>query len=174
MNLTLIRSTLRTLLVTLSGLPDNAVIWRDQKRPFLPNVALLPRLSVLGSTNTDGRVYPYDPVAPAGAELTETIQCVRMLVLSIRAESLFHEDGQTAWDLLARIRDGLSFTTTRDALNAVKVAYVRELSFTDLTDSVLIDQRVRSIATLDIKLRAAASIAGPNTTYIETIEVSGP
>ncbi len=185
MDLATIRPILLALIASLSGLPSTHVWWRDAPEPFLPDQHITLRMTSIVGSGVDAVVYPYDAAGdtidadedeePDNVGLTETIQEVREFTLSVLAVSMGHVDGSVAMQLTERVRTRMRMATTLATLNAAHLAAIRVLSSTDLSDARPnpIDQRTRSIANLDIRFRAAASVAGDGLPWIETFETDG-
>lgn len=173
------------ILATVGALAGIKTIWRDQPRPMMPagGAWILLRIRPIRSYGVDSTVYPYDPTydptAPEyvpdngiGQELAEVIQETRELTLSIRCESLSQSDDKTAWSYLEKVRTGFSSLASCAALRTVQTAVIKAGEVQDLTD--VIDERDRSIANLDVRIRVSAMTAASRLTYIETIETEGP
>lgn len=168
------------LLSTVGTLVGIKTLWRDQARPSGPNPAwVLLRIRPVQGSGVDSTVYPYDkaydpsspdyvPANGTEKELAEAICEVREITLSCYCESLSQADDKTAWGYLETLRTGLASLAARAALAAVNVATIRALPIVDLTG--LIDQRDRSIANLDIRMRVASVTVASRLTFIETVE----
>ncbi len=174
MDMDLVRDTLETVIPAL--VPGVQVQWNDAARAFSQypiNVTM--RIFGVRELGVPNRAIKVNDPPVSGEELTEVIQTVEEFTLSLRAESLVHDNDKTCFGALEQIKSRLAWTSTREALKAGALAYVNvSLPTTDLSELSPIDQRNRSIAVLDLRFRVSSQTDGEKLTYIETIEVTGP
>ena len=117
----------------------------------------------------DDRRQEDDLEQPLNQELQDAIVGIRNVILSIRVESYDQSDDKTALHYLEKVRTRLRWRTTTAALNAVKVAFRGTKDLTDL--SAVRDQRMASLANLDIKLGSLSIEKDPTRYgYIETVD----
>lgn len=166
-----IRPALLSLFGDLSGLQT---VWVDKHRPYIDSkgqAIVLLRVRTTDEIGVDDRRYTdLSLVAPA-ATLEETTNGHRRVGLDIRVESFRHDDDRFAFNAAGDIRTKLGFRSSRARLRAVNVALVRAGQAIDLS-GIVQDDRITSIATLDLTLNVGVSMADEaNHVYnIETVE----
>jgi len=166
-----IRPALLSLFGDLSGLQT---VWIDKKRPYVDpklQAIVLLRVRDEGSIGVDDRRY-LDLALPApAATLKEQAAGHRRVGLDIRVESFRHDDDRFAFNAAGDIRTGLGFRSSKARLLAVNVAIVRASQVVDLS-GILQDDRVTSIATLDLTINVGVCVGDEsNPVYnIETVE----
>lgn len=174
---TIPKSGLRTLVATLSALPEAWILWdgepkgpvsyaQDAKRLIL-NVVARRRVG----EDEEKREYVADPDnLPDGLLLKRTFSGHRSLTVSVRAEDYAEEEG---FDFLERIRVLIGADEYRAVLNTL------ELSLASVSDIRTINgvagNRSISIATMDLILnqRVETVITAEGDTYISTVETEG-
>jgi hypothetical protein len=175
MNWITIRAALKTLIGDLAGLPDGTE-FEDQPRPYVGDVSRAIALLSISSVVTIGRDEvrtDYDVARPLCLEMRDVVHGVREFTLGIKVESYEQTDDATALAYCERIRDRMSFTSSLAALRAVQCAYIRHEPTRDL--STARDDRLTSIAVLDIRLRAHVTEADPaRYGYMTSVQITGP
>lgn len=162
---TAIRPALLALVKQLAGLEG---VWRDQPNPYTPpgtKAILKLSLSPTQGKGQDARTFRFQS---SDSTLRETVSGYRIFTLRILCECLDQSDGATALNYLETLRTRLRWTTTSQALHAVRVAFIDSLPTVDLSRTI--DNRVASIAALDVRLATMAQEENPNPVdWIETV-----
>lgn len=166
-----IKPALKTLLGNLSGL---VTVWKDEPRPMTPNGAdkalCLLSLAPTSGQGFDERGRIYDATQPLNREMQEVLIGVRNVTLSVRVESFDQSHSKTALHYLEHVRARFRWKTTTAALKAINVAFRGTHEIIDL--SGMKDQRIASMANLDIKLGMVSVEANPSRGgYIETVDL---
>lgn len=170
-----IRPVILALVKRLMGTGVSCV-WRDQKSTYTPpGTKTVCKLS-LGPSGSKGwgeSRIDYDPQAPAGQELTETVVQTRQFTLKILCECLDQTDEATAWNYLETLRTRFMWDSSLSALRSVNVALFGDSDLQDL--SRVVDGRSLSAANLDIRLRTVAQEKDTQNpfTYIEKVNATG-
>jgi hypothetical protein len=173
MNWADIRPALLQLVETLTE--DGTAVWADQPQPYIdPSCRYLIRLS-LGPVRTlgvtDDRQVDFDAARPLNQELGDTLITIRALTLTLLAESLSQQDGETAWTYLERVRGRLYRRSSLAAFREVGCALISSGEVQDL--SLPVDDRQTSRAALDLRIRSRTSEVDPvRYGYIATIEAT--
>jgi hypothetical protein len=163
-----IRPGLLSLFGDLSGLQT---LWVDKRRPFidpsLQAVTLL-RVRTTETIGVDDRRYVDLAVVAPAPTLEEQTAGHRRTSLDVRVESFRHDDDRFAFNAVESIRTRLAFRSSLDRLRAFNVALVRASQAIDFPN-VLQDDRITSIATLDLILNVGICVAD-TTNPVQTIE----
>lgn len=171
-----IRQGLEDLFCSLSGLKT---YWRDKSRPLADPkqqaVCLLHVRQTQGLGNDDVR-SSYDAAGDAtGTGITFTVNGLRKVFLDVRVESYRHDDDRFAYNGMGRIRTGLGFPSAKAALRALGLSVKHagnaiDFPVSSLTETLDFDDRVTSVAQLDLELNAVSCVDDPvKTTWIETV-----
>lgn len=166
-----IRPVLLSLFNDLSGLQT---IWIDKRRPMIDpkgQASCFLRVRTTNTVGVDDRRYTDLALSKPAATLEETANGHRLVNLDVRVESFRHDDDRFAFNAIESIRTKLFFRSSLDRLRAVEVAVVRAGQALDLP-SVVQDQRMTSVAVLDVLLNVGICVADEdNPVYnIETVE----
>jgi len=172
-----IRPALEDLFCSLSGLKT---YWRDKPRPLVdPKQQAICLLHVrqTQSHGIDDIRSSYDPAGdPTGTGITFTVAGLRKVILDVRVESYRQDDDRFAYNGICAIRSGLSFPSAKAALRAVDLSVkwagdAIDFPVSSLTERLDFDDRVTSVAQLDLELNAISCVEDPvKTTWIETVE----
>lgn len=176
MDLPTIRPALLALVETLVG-AGVAVRWEDQPRSYIPagtraEVLLAIRSVVRVGTDTQASVdLTTGGPQPVGEEIQQQLSGTRLFTLRCKCESLEQGDATDARVYAEAIRNGIPLPSSAEAMRAVNVALVNELSSEDL--SYKVDDRIKSVSVVDLRLRAAVLRADPvRGGYIQQLGVS--
>jgi len=172
-----IRPALEDLFCSLSGLKT---YWRDKPRPLADPkqqaICLLHVRLTKGLGNDDIR-SSYDAAGdPTGTGITFSAAGLRLVKFDVRVESYRQDDDRFAYNGICRVRTGLSFPSSKAALRAVELSVkwagdAIDFPVSSLTERLDFDDRVTSVAQLDLELNAVSCIDDPvKTTWIETVE----
>ena len=167
MSLADICPALVTLAAALTGLD---AVWENQPRPEINDTTRGIVLLSFGQTTSVGRDEVRSAYDSGTDDYGDTAVGQRMLPWRIKVESLEQDDNLTAWAYLEQLRLRLRWQSSIDALNAVNVSLATTGQVQDL--QVPVDQRVASIAALDVMLNASFSEADP-TRYPYVAEITG-
>jgi len=172
-----IRPALVDLFCDLSGLKT---YWRDQSRPLADPKAQAVCLLHVRQTQSHGIDdvrSSYDAAGdPTGTGITFSIAGLRKVILDVRVESYRQDDDRFAYNGMSRIRTGLSFPSAKAALRAVGLSVkwageAIDFPVSSLTERLDFDDRITSVAQLDLELNAISCVDDPiKTTWIETVE----
>lgn len=169
MNLTTAENAIHSWLVAATGLSADRVVWAHQPGTTRPSPSLTMRVLSLTGVGADGVTHTFDPVAPAGEEITFTTEGRRVLSVSVQAFSDVVSGSGTAHEYLSRAHAALALPTTRDALRTAGLGAFNPGAITDL--SALRETRFQSRAAMTVQFHCVDSATG-RTTYIETAEVT--
>lgn len=166
-----IRPALLALFNDLSGLQT---VWVDKRRPFIDTsgqaITLLRVRSTEGIGVDDQRFVDLGDLPPPEPELEEQAAGHRRVSLDVRVESFRHDDDRFALNAVENIRTRLRFGSSLARLRALNIALVRASQAIDLPN-VVADDRVTSVATLDLILNVGICIADDNPdNHVQTIE----
>jgi hypothetical protein len=170
-----IKPALVTLLASLSGIPENQVIWRDQKRPHFNTTIraqLVLKVTPTNALGVDQMRYEYQ----AGPDKNVPTQSGnRKFVLQVRCETFSHKDTESATFYLEEIRNSLKFASTIAALAAIDVSIAKAESVVDLSENQQVNSKVFSLANLDLHMNGVANKTDTNDPgdYISSTEVEG-
>jgi hypothetical protein len=164
-----IRPALLDLFNDLSGLQT---VWQDKRRPFIDTseqaITLLRVRSVEGIGVDDQRYVDQGTLAPPTPELEEQAAGHRRVSLDVRVESFRHDDDRFAMNAVEDIRTKVRFGSSLARLRALNIALVRVSQAIDLPN-VVADDRVTSVATLDLILNVGVCVADGDN-HVQTIE----
>jgi hypothetical protein len=172
-----IRPALVELFQNISGL---RTAWRDKRReladPKLQAVCLL-HVRQTQELGVDDIRHTYDAAGDATATSIEfSVAGLRKVFLDVRVESYRQDDDKFAYNAMGRIRTGLSFPSSKAALRAVELSVKKagnaiDFPTSSLTEGLEFDDRVTSVAQLDLELNAISCVDDPTkTTWIETVD----
>jgi len=136
-----------------------------------PQYAIL-RLSGYASRGRDEIVYDYDIARPLGAELVPHQVGLRDVVWGIQCWSHDATDTLDALSMVMAIRDRMHLDEHRDALQVVDIGIADVASMTDLGEQKQ-DQRLMSVAQIDVRLNAKTDEAGTALGYVDTWQITG-
>lgn len=172
-----IRPALLKLFCTLSGLQTE---WRDKSRnladPKKQAVCLL-HVRQTQTLGVDDVRHTYDAAGDAtGTGITYSLNGLRRVMLDVRVESYRHDDDRFAFNAMDLIQTGLSFPSAKAALRAIDMSVkfrgnVIDFPTSSLTERLEFDDRVTSVAQLDLQLNAISCVGDPTKdTWIETVD----
>lgn len=172
-----IRPGLVDLFCTISGLKT---YWRDQSRPLADPKQQAVCLLHVRQTQTlgiDDLRHTYDAAGdPTGTGITFSLNGLRRVSLDVRVESYRHDDDRFAYNAMDRIQTGLSFPSSKAALRAIDMSVkfrgnAIDFPTSSLTEKLDFDDRVTSVAQLDLMLNAISCVEDPTKeTWIESVD----
>jgi len=158
-----IRPELLSLFNVLSGLQT---VWVDKRRPYVDPkeqaITLVRVRSVEGIGIDDQRYVDLAQPIPLPT-LEEQAAGHRRVSLDVRVESFRHDDDRFAMNAVEEIRTRIRFGSSLARLRALNIALVRVSQAIDLPN-VVADDRVTSVATLDLILNVGICIADDRST----------
>jgi hypothetical protein len=169
LNWTTLENALHAWIVAATGLAADRVIWSHQGVPERPAPYVTLKILDLSSVGHDGLVQSYDGGAPAGQEITFTLEGRRHLTVSVQAFSDAATGATSAHAILSKARTALSLPGVHAALLAGGLAAFNEGGITDL--SAIRETRWQSRAAMQVRFHCVDS-AAEKTTWIETVEVT--
>jgi hypothetical protein len=152
--------------------PDIA-FWDGGKTPFTSPVVkatLKLRIPASRAIFDQRRVIP-NPSPSAGAELLEVQHGMREFTLNVLCKSYSQEFPKWAHEMAERIRTRIQRRSVRQELLAVQVVLVEAGPINDVR--LVEDDRATSVASLDLRMRAAFEDEAQAITWIEFIELTG-
>lgn len=166
-----IQTALVAVLASVSGVDATAIVWRPLTGSWMPDLHI--RLSVLGGirqVGRDERRTTYD----AGTDTNvERIYGNRSVPISIRVESQDQDLASAAYATAEVIRAALQRSDVQETLQAdasLGVSRMEPIRLEDYSDE---DDRLRSVALLDVTFLAYVSQTGADVGYIQTINATG-
>jgi hypothetical protein len=172
MDFSTIRPAIKALISSLSGL--NAE-WEESQRPFLDPatmaIVLLKARPVASKGTRDSVVEEFDATRPQGEEFQEVTLGSRTLVVSVKVESWDQRDAFVAHGYAERVRNRLSWASSRAALREVNVSLAKCQTIQDLDRTE--DNRRISVAVLDLLLNVHVREVDTANRYgyIQTVEL---
>lgn len=168
-------NTIRPVLLSLFGdLSGLQTVWIDKRRPYIDpkeQAAVFLRVRSTESIGVDDRRFADLGKSIPEPTCEESANGHRRVSLDVRVESFRHEDNRFAFNAASKIRSKLGFRSSLSRLRAVNVALIRAGQVIDLT-GVIQDDRITSVATLDLILNVGISVADTDNPEfnIETVE----
>lgn len=157
---------LPSLLSTLMGVP---VEWRNQPRKMQRGAHAT--LDVLAPTSIGVDQSSWQDVGDPATAVEETIRGDRELTLQVSVWSPSQSLAESARKYLGDLRTRLRWESSLSSLRALGVALVR---IEDVADAdVEQDGRIRSAATMDVRLAYIDVETDAEIPYIETAEATG-
>lgn len=174
MDFTTIEPALCALVASATGIEAACVLFENMPRVrHNGRLALLSWVSTGGvGSATDEERWAYTPNADPLQEMRVTLCGPRELRLQVSVETLDQRPGYTARALAERARDRFTMPSSRTALAAVGLAFVRATEATQRDYRV--DGRWVPRALFEVQLNGAASVedVDARTSYIATAEVT--
>jgi len=172
MNIPAIHVAIKAWLAWVTGVAADNVIKKDSPRGWQAEQWIEYKLMPATRWGRDQIDWAYDNTAPAGAEMTPHQKGLRQVQIQVQVWSDNDiDDGLDSVSLVERIRDRLILP---DSTTAFAVA---ELGFADVVGSREIptkeDDRVMSVAAIDLLFNSLADTAGTTNGYVDTWEVTG-
>lgn len=152
-------------------LAELRVFWRDQERPaVLPEDGGFVTLAVVEDrvVGVPEERLVFDAGAPAGKEFQPAIAELHLLRLAVAVETYTNAAKKRGRFFANRIRTRLRREATKLALQRLNTSLVDVGSV--LFAGVELDNRMSSLATLEVRLHVATVEDAPPFGYIETIE----
>lgn len=168
LNWATIQTALHAWIVAGTGLAVGRVVWANQAMPQPQRPYVTLRLMALAPVGHDGVHSTTNLAAPAGEEVTLTVEGRRHLTVGVQAYASAVTGAGTAAELLAKAQTALSLPTVHAGLRAAGLAVLNEGGITDL--SALLETKFEGRAAMDVRFHCVDEVA-EKTGYIATVEI---